>query len=385
MSFQVEPEPATRVLPNVTMTEELAKAIHDATTPDALKNLIIAAADQQEAAAAQSAAAVLAAQEAADKVLADKAVADAAAAQAAAANQTFTRHVVIGDQSFDFVAQTEAEIDQLELNAFKVAYAVRPTASAPVAAATSPDPALAVAAEEARAAAVAELDKQFRLGEVTAKDYIEQSGAIKGYLESQGVSLEALQEVVTANRGAKFSQSWAEAGVAFQKTPAGLDWPGGDKNHGLMALQIAAMGLEEAPDKVAALTQAYAELKRTGLYFPNGDSDVVPAAVVPAAVVPAAVAAPVVNAEVAAAKVALDAALARAAAKTKSTSSTVFGAGTGPSSAPVLSPAVVAAKQVIPDNASPQEIMAAYKEGLIAAGKDPNEAYKEQIRAENAR
>jgi len=368
------------VLPEVTMTPELAKAIQDAVSGPEVRALILAAAEKQLDTSTQLAAD----QAAAEKAAADKIVTDKAAADAAAAAQGVSRVVEIGGKSFTFEGASEAEVDRLELNALKIAYAVRE----PEAAHAVVDPAIAAAeaqkAAEAEVLAKVELERKFKLGEISASEYIQQSGALKSYLESEGISLEALREKTEESRDNKFEQSWAQAGAAFQHSPAGLDWPGGTKNQELLGLKIAALGLTDAPDKVAALAQAYAELKRTGLYFPNGDGDVVvPAPKAADAAVAAAQAAADAAAKAAADPTVIAAAAARAAAaaKVQSMSSSIFGASSGTSGAPVLSPAVVDAKKIVPADASPAEIMQAWKDAQIANGINPNDAFLSSHRA----
>jgi hypothetical protein len=361
------------VLPEVVMNDELAKAIHDATDPAVIRALLMAKAEKQHDTAAQ----LIADQATAAKAAADNAAADAAADAAALAAQPLRRNVTIGNQSFEFEGADEAELDRLELNAIKVAYAVRQPEVVPARTEVVPDAAAVAAAAEAELAAKAELDRKFRLGEISPAEYIQQTGAVKAYLEAEGVSIEALKETVNANKGAKFHQSWADAGEAFRNSAAGQDWPGGLKNQELIGMKIAALGLTEAEDKVAALAQAYAELKKTGLYFPNGDANTPAAAVVPAAA--AATAAVVPD------PASVEAARAVAAAKVRSMSSGVFGASSGTSGAPVVSPAVAAAKTVIPENATPSEIMAAYKQGLVDSGQDPNAAFLAARRANATR
>lgn len=365
-----------KVLPEVTMTDELAAAIQAATSTADVRALLMAEAEKQQVAATQLAT---------DQATAEKAAADKIAADQAAAviPQTVTRNVNIGGRTFTFEGADEAEVDRLELNALKVAYAVHE--DTPARGENTPDAAAVAANAEAEVAAKAELERQFRLGEISAADYIQKSGAIKSYLEAEGVSIDALKDTVNAKQGAQFAQSWAEAGEMFRNSPAGLDWPGGDRNKELIGLKIAAMGLVDAEDKVAALAQAYAELKRTNTLFP-GDEPVHQPTTITAADLEAAVA------KALAAKTAPDAAAqaaeatrAAAAAKVRSMSSSIFGASSGTSGAPVVSPAVAAAKQVVPDNASPTEIIQAWKEAQLAAGKDPNEAFLDQHRASATR
>lgn len=354
-------ETEARVLPEVAMNEALAKAIQEAVSTADVKSLLIAEAERQLA----TKTALDESQAAAEKVAADKIIADKAAADAAAvAAQVFTRTEVIGGKNLTFTAGSDAELDREVLNAYKVAYALRdPEVAAPVV-----DTQAAARAAEAEVLAKTELERKFKAGEISAADYIQESGAMNAYLEKQGISVAALKETVDATQSAKVTNSWARAAETFKQTPAGADWPGGEKNQELIGLKIAALGLADAEDKVAALHTAYAEMKRTGLYFPQGDTAPVAAATV------AAPAAEVTEAAVLAARVA-------AAAKVQSMSSSVFGASSGTSGAPVTSPAVAAAKAIVPADATPQEIIRAYNEANLAAGINPDEAFKSTTRA----
>ena len=370
-------ETDTRVLPEVVMTDELAAAIKNTVDAADVKSLLISAAEKQFAVTEQLAAD----QAAAEKATADKVAADQAAAEAAAkANQVFTRTEVIGGKEFTFTASTEGEVDRQALAAYKVAFGLpKPE---PVVERV-PDPAAEKAAAEAEVLAKVELERKFRSGEISASDYLQQSGAVNDYLKSQGVDVAALKEVVeeTAEKKAAtaFEQSWIDATGVFRTSAAGADWPGGDKNRELLGLKLAAMGLTNAEDKVAALAAAYADMKKTGLYFPNGDGST-SAAAVAASADPAVVAAKAAADAVIAAKAADDARVATAL-KNRSTSSSLFGASSGASGAPVVAPSTFDAKAAIPSDASPQAIMEAWKTAQLAKGVDPNEAFIEANKA----
>lgn len=371
---------AVQVLPEVVMNDTLAQAIQNAVSAEEVRSLLVAASEKQQADGAQLAA---------DQAAAEQARLDAAAKAAqdevnARAAQPVKRTVNIGGRMFEFEGADEAEVDRLELNAFKVAYVVH--ADQPVAAVSSaPDAAAEAAAAEAEVAAKVELERKFRLGEISAADYIQQSGAMRSYLESEGISIASLKNTTQETEAARYAASWTEAGKAFKDSYP--DWPGGDRNQELIGLKIIALGLTDAEDKVAALAQAYADMKRTNSVFPG---DAPPPGPLTQADVDAAVAralagkTPVVAAAVAAGTPTPEATRAAAAAKIQSMSSSMFGQSSGVSGAPVLSPSVIAAKAVIPNDASPAEIIAAWKESQILSGQDPNAAFIASHRA-NAR
>lgn len=370
----------TQVLP-VALNDELAKAVAAAVTPEDLRAAILAEAEKQsgEKIAADAAAAEKAV---ADKAIADKAAADAAAAASAVSG--YTRTEVIGGREFTFEAASELELERMVANAYRVAYAVQPKETV-----QTPDPAAEAAAAanaaklaEAEAIARVELEQKFRAGTISASEYIKQSGAVKEYLASEGLSVDALKDTVTRNENSKEVQSWAEAAEKFKNSPAGEDWPGGEKNQAVIGNIISANPeLLNAVDKVAAMTQAYAEMKRLGILFPYENKTATPAAAV--ATVPTEAEkteAARVAAKAAADKAAVDAAAAALPRKTSATASSLFGRSSGVASTTVVVPPADAAIE-IPADASPAEILDAWKKAQIALGKDPNAEFMNAHRA----
>lgn len=361
------------VLNPVTMNPELDKAIRDAIDPADIRTAIFAEAAKQTNAATDAALA----QAATDKAAADKAAADAAAATASAG---FSRTETIGGKEFTFEGASELEVERMINNAYKVAYAVQ----APEArvAEVVVDPAIAAAAAqkaaEDEATLKAELELKFKRGEINAADYIEQSGAMKDYLAKQGVPLDALRNAVTQSQETAETQSWADATKVFLNSPAGSSWPGGDKNLALIGDKLAALGLTDAEDKVAALAQAYEAMKTSGTIFPYE----------PPAPTPTNTAEQVaagILAKAAADKLAIDAAAAAkavaAAPKAAATSSSLFGASSGGSGATGAAATASGAAVDIPKEASPAEIMDAWKKATIAAGQSPDTVFTDAFRA----
>ena len=361
------------VLPEVNMTPELAAAIQAALTTADVKSLLVAEAEKQNATKLQlDADQAAAAQAAADKVAADA----KAAEEIAKANQVFSRDEVIGSQTYHFEASTEGELDRQVLNAYKVAYNTHQPETRAV---EVVDPAAQAAAAEAEVLAKAELERKFKLGEITAADYIQQSGAVDAYLAAQGLSVDTLRAVVEDKKQNAQIQSWESASEVF-RTGVGADWPGGTKNRALLGDKIAALGLTDADDKVAAMAQAWAAMKQSGAYFPNGDESVAVAPTQSEAEKAAAVEA----AKKAAAQADTDRVAAElkaaAAQKIRSMSSSLFGASSGTSGSPVVSPVVADAKKVIPADASPAEILQAWKDAQVANHVDPDEAFRTTYR-----
>jgi len=371
----------TKVLREVTMNDDLAKAVQAALNPEDLRAAVIAEAEKQ------STAAVTAAAEAAAKAALDKAAADAAvaAAKTAEAAKGFTRTENIGGREFTFEAPTEVELERMINNALKVAYALRPTEEVhevvPDAAAEAAAAAAAIKAAEAEAVAKIELEQKFKRGEISPLEYIKQSGALKDYLAENGVSIDALKSAVDTNERAQDIQSWEEAGRLFITTPAGHDWPGGDQNIAVIGDIIASRPeLLDATDKLAAMATAYEIMKSRGTIFPYVDPAATTVAAVPTEAEKAAAAKATADKLAAdAAKAVADKAAAELAAaaarRTAATSSSLFDRSSGIASTTVAVSASADAKVEIPANASPTEIMEAWKAAQLKQGKNPNDEF----------
>jgi hypothetical protein len=341
---------------NVEMNDDLAKQIQAALDPESLKATIVSEAQKQFAANEAANAARKAEQEAADARL--------AAVQQAQPPARLTHTEVIAGKEFDFEGATQAEIDAQVAAAYRVAFAIQqPQTQERVE--VAPDPAAVAAAAEAEEAARVALDAQFRNGTISTAEYLEKSGAVRQYLEKEGISVDALKSTVEQTQTTQYQQSWADATNEFLNGP-GADWPGGDQNREILGMKIAAMGLTDAPDKVAALAQAWAVMKHDGMFFPYQSPT--PAATAQATV--PAQAQVVVPAQAAPAVIA-PAVPARAAA----TSSSLFGTSSGVAEIAPQAGATKPAEFQVPANSTPQEIMEAWKKFTVANGQDPNAAF----------
>jgi hypothetical protein len=126
-------------------------------------------------------------------------------------------------------------------------------------------------AEEVEAARQKELveqnqrDLDLQAGRISMKDYIEQSHAVENYLESQGLSVNALREQVEERQSASMISAWQQATEAFL---ARSDWPGTERNKQLLLQQLQIMGLEDRPS-VESLEAAYGAMKAAGTVFPR--------------------------------------------------------------------------------------------------------------------
>ena len=191
----------------------------------------------------------------------DAATKAAAAAKTAAdeAPRTFEKKgVIIRGKSFDFSAPSELELARQIASANEVAAALASDES------VTPRAPRAVAARNAEQDVLdrVDADMALRRGDISTAEYLERTHAIEDALAAKGVDVEAL--------GAKqFEESWASATTTFLQG-AGASWPGGTKNRALLGDKLAAMGLTDAADKVAALAAAYEALKNAGTLF-DGD------------------------------------------------------------------------------------------------------------------
>jgi hypothetical protein len=351
---------------NVEMNEALQKAIADATHPDVIKARVHEALEQQVAAKAEADAA---AAKATEDAAAAKAAVDTAAAAAANASKVLTRTENINGVNIDFTGASEAELDRAVLNAYKIASAFRPNETTPTV-----DPAIAqkaaADAAAAKAAANAELELKFKRGELSATEYLEQTGAVAEYLAKQGIPVEELRAQIEQSRGNKEIQSWEEATEVFKRT-VGADWPGGNRNREILGYKLAELGLTDSSDKVAALGQAFAAMKASNMIFnDDGTQQTVTPTVT---TTPAATTTPVVNTTPAATAAAV------VPTQTPQRSSGVFGASSGAGGDTTVGAAEQKSPIQIPANATPAEIMALYNESLRREGKNPNDEFMRQF------
>jgi hypothetical protein len=180
---------------------------------------------------------------------ADKAAADAAPRE-------FKQTVKINGRDFSFVADSAESLERQISSARSVAEAF----AADEAVTPRSVRAKTQAEREREIYDRTQLDQQFKLGQLTTAEYLDRTNAIGEYLASQGVDVAKLSQE-QANR------SWADATETFLQSS---DWPGGEKNLSLIRDKLAALGLVDATDKVAALRTAYRELKKAGTLF-DGD------------------------------------------------------------------------------------------------------------------
>jgi hypothetical protein len=104
-------------------------------------------------------------------------------------------------------------------------------------------PVESVVSDEQKAA----LSLQFQLGQISASEYIEKSGAVSDYLEKAGVPIEDLRDAVAEKQTARVTQDWQTATQEFLNSSAGNWWPGGEANMAAMGKVLLEMGAELEP------------------------------------------------------------------------------------------------------------------------------------------
>lgn len=195
------------------------------------------------------------------------------------------------------------------------------------------------------------LDLDYKNGRISADEYLEKTGAIDRYLESKGVKVDELKDVVEERKGKKEADAWENATNEFL---ASSEWPGGTTNQKLMGYKLIELGLNNTPT-AASFQKAYEALKEDGILVTPTPEHIAEVKAREAAqpttkVQPTAVA-PVV--------------------KKKATGSTVF--GTSQESGVRKTKPTTATTPTITDKMSPKEIMDAYKEAALAQGLNPDE------------
>jgi hypothetical protein len=184
-------------------------------------------------------------------------------AEKPAASTILVQHTeVIGGREFTFTGETQAEVNSMILDAYKVAEAMQPAQpSEPV---RDERGRFAKAEQVVSDETKAELLLKMQLGQISVEDYVEQSGAVSEYLETK-MGIQGGVEAVKQTVAKQYEQSWADASKSFLAQQS--DWPGGEKNKNLLGLTIYKLGLQDAEDKLAAMVAAYADMKREGLIF----------------------------------------------------------------------------------------------------------------------
>ncbi len=198
-----------------------------------------------------------------------------------------------------------------------------------------------------------ELESSFRLGKISAKEYLEKSGAVDEYFKDRGIDPAEIKEVLNERKGAKAVKSWEQATTEFTTkfNESGTPWPGGPRVLDLMGKTLVEMGLTDKPSP-DSLQQAYDHLTKKGWDLVEiGKEDA--AAAAPAKPAPAPV-------------------------KKKLGASGVFNVAGG-QGARDMGKQVDAPK--IDENDTPASILEKWKQANLAAGRNPDDALREQFGA----
>lgn len=119
-----------------------------------------------------------------------------------------------------------------------------------------------VSRREMNAAEKVELDLRFRRGEISAPEYLKQSGELEQAVETFA------KEKMGFDPEANFHKTWAAATEEFLKSPAGSDWPGGDANKEIVGRLLAENNLTDQPS-AETLARVYEHMKEHRLVQPN--------------------------------------------------------------------------------------------------------------------
>ena len=183
------------------------------------------------------------------------------AAQTADEPKQITKVEKIGGRDLTFTGTEESVAEQI-IAAYKVAEALTPV----------PEPRVQVVRQKTQAEIEreisdrAELDLQFRRGQLTTEEYLTRTNAIGEFLAARGFDLDAAA-------AAQVQQGWKEAVETFlQTTPEGRVWRGGMKNLQQAQILLEAHGWTDGidGDKVAALRAIAKEMREKGIEF-DGD------------------------------------------------------------------------------------------------------------------
>lgn len=182
----------------------------------------------------------------------------------------YAKILTINGQKFTLEAPTEAELLHKENELLRQTFEGKtPTGDAPARDeatgrfVTAKTPAEQGAEDERKAG----LLLQFQMGQISATQYIEESGAVGEYLEKQGVPLEDLKTALLERQDAKAVASWQSATDEFLNSPEGADWPGGP-NLKVIGKLLADNGLEDSPS-AETLAACWKHMKENGLALSN--------------------------------------------------------------------------------------------------------------------
>jgi len=124
--------------------------------------------------------------------------------------------------------------------------------------------------EEDRVAEVlrqTELQLKMQRGEISIAKYINESGAVKDWLTSQGVDLEQLRQQAQVRDAEAYESAWTQATQKFlNESATGKLWPGGEQNQKLLQNAVLLLDLQDSPS-VESLEAAFEQMKKDGTVF----------------------------------------------------------------------------------------------------------------------
>jgi hypothetical protein len=182
-------------------------------------------------------------------------------------------------------------------------------------------------------------------------EYIVKSGTLDRYLESKGIKIDQIKEVLDQNASRDITDKW---GGAIKDFLEHSDWPGGKQNEYMLKTKLAELKddggqpLAYSPSE-AHLMRAYEALKTDGLLLPKEEAAVTTEekkeSITTTTTPP----------------------------KKAATSSTLLGT-TGGNSTRKTTPTTPKVPEITPEMTG-QEIMEQWKAGILALGQSPNEAF----------
>jgi hypothetical protein len=164
-----------------------------------------------------------------------------------AAPRRFAKTVEIGGIKKTFEGDSELEVER-EYGAF-----LKETFSQPVDTTEQPrnergqfvaEQAKLDEAAQAELLRRSEIELRFKRGEIDSATMLRETGAIKQYLNDQGIDMAALQDASAS----KLRQSWEAATEEFQQTEEGRRWPGGQSNFKTLGEVLISMGAADQPN-----------------------------------------------------------------------------------------------------------------------------------------
>jgi hypothetical protein len=178
--------------------------------------------------------------------------------------QKFARSVTINGTKTILESSSQEELDQAETAIYRVAMAQ------PVATETHierPRNDRGQFDSDLDAANKAELELQFKRGEISASDYLQKSGAVADYLAQQGVPLADLKASVAEKSEIRAAQGWADATEEFKARHP--EWLGGEANAKTIGQILIENDLVDASDKLEAMESAYNHARENNMLVTN--------------------------------------------------------------------------------------------------------------------